>query len=99
MNLGWRGSLGAKATGDSNSRELCVEPTTENMEPWEDTLKISRADRKQRGDKRMRSTREEKNTGVLENNFSVLWSDSGYQIAKATFRPRLLLPMVNLYSF
>ena len=43
--------------------------------------------------------KEKKTTGVLDNSFSVLWSDSGHQTAKATFRPRLPLPMVNLYSF
>lgn len=53
--------MGAKATGDSNrTGKLCVEPMPENVEPWEDTLKISRADRKQRGDKRMRNARKKK---------------------------------------
>lgn len=86
--------MGAKATGDSNrTGKLCVEPMPENVEPWEDTLKISRVDRKQRGDKRMRSARKEK-----KNNFSGLWSDSGHRIVRATFRPRFTLPMVNLRS-
>lgn len=91
--------MGAKATADNNrTGKLCVEPMPENMEPWEDTLKISRVDRKQGGDKRMRSTREKK-TGVLDNNFSGLWLDSRHKIVKATLRPRLTLPMVNLRSF
>lgn len=55
--------MGAKATGDSNrTGKLCVEPMPENVEPWEDTLKISRVDRKQRGDKRMRSARKKNKT-------------------------------------